>query len=167
MFSLDSKIQWCIRSVWKRNQDTLTAGRVIEITTDICKSDCQRSIMQTLSTASAAATAIQWLSAESEGPIHQVECEIDTGAGCNVMPLYMYKSLFGAKELMPTPVQIFGYGESPMANLGAWTITIHTDNRQPQMATCQMTDTRGYLILGRTTAQQVGYIDFQVVTPPA
>ena len=35
------------------------------------------------------------------------------------------------------------------------------------MATCQVTETRGYLILGRTTAQQIGYIDFPVVTPPA
>ena len=43
----------------EENQDTLTADRVIEIATDICNSDCQRSIMQTLSTASAAATAIQ------------------------------------------------------------------------------------------------------------
>ena len=104
-----------------------------------------------------------WLSATSEGPIHQVECEIDTGAGCNVMPLYM----FGDKELMPTSVQTFGYGESPIANLGACTITIHTSNKQSQMATSQVTDTRGYLILGRTTAQQIGYIDFPVVTPPA
>ena len=31
------------------------------------------------------------------------------------------------------------------------------------MATCQVTSARGYLILGRATAQQVGYIDF----PPA
>jgi len=108
-----------------------------------------------------------WLSTASEGPIHQVECEIDTGAGCNVMPLYMYKSLFGDKELMPTSVQNFGYGESAIAKLGACIITIHTSNKQPQMATCQVTDTRGHLILGRTTAQQVGYIDFPVVTPPA
>ena len=107
------------------------------------------------------------MSAASEGPIHQVECEIDTGARCNVMPLYMYKSLFGVYELMPTSVPMYGYGESPIANLGACIITIHTSNKQPQMATCQMTDTRGYLILGRTTAQQIGYIDFPVVTPPA
>ena len=33
--------------------------RVIEIATDIYNSDCQRSILQTLSTASAAATALQ------------------------------------------------------------------------------------------------------------
>ena len=68
---------------------------------------------------------------------------------------------------MPTPVQIFAYGESPIANLGACTITIHTSNKQIPMATCQVKDTRGYLILGRTTAQQVGYIDFPVVAPPA
>ena len=43
----------------EENQDMLTADRVIEIATDIYNSDCQRSIMQTLSTASAAATAIQ------------------------------------------------------------------------------------------------------------
>ena len=83
------------------------------------------------------------------------------------MPLYMYRSLFGGKELMPTSVQIFRYGESPIANLGACMITIHTSNNQPQMATCQVIDTRGYLILGRTTAQQVGYINFPMVTPPA
>ena len=109
-----------------------------------------------------------WLSTASGGPIYEVECEIDAGAGCNVMPLYLHKSLFGDKSLTPTSVQIFGYGESPVANLGACTIAIHTGDRQlPQMATCQVTDTRGYLILGRETAQQVGYIAFPEVTPPS
>ncbi|CAH3036641.1 unnamed protein product [Pocillopora meandrina] len=60
------------------------------------------------------------------------------------MPLYLHKSLFGDKSLTPTSVQIFGYGESPVANLGACTIAIHTgDRQQPQMATSQVTDTRG------------------------
>ena len=63
-------------------------------------------------------------------------------------------------------MQILGYGESPIANLGACTIAIYTGDRQkPQMATCQVTDTRGYLILGRETAQLVGYIAFPEVTP--
>ena len=83
------------------------------------------------------------------------------------MTLYMYKSLSGVNKLMPTSMQIYGYGESPIANLGACMITIHTSNKQPHMATCQVTDTRGYLILDRTTAQQIGYIDFPVVTSPA
>ena len=85
-----------------------------------------------------------WLSAASGGPIHQVECEIDTGAGCNITPLYMYKSLFGVNELMPTSVQIYGHGESPIANLGACIITIHTSNKQPQMVTCQVTHSSPY-----------------------
>ena len=42
------------------------------------------------------------------------------------MPLYLHKSLFGDKSLTPTSVQIFGYGESPVASLGECTIAIHT-----------------------------------------
>ena len=109
-----------------------------------------------------------WLSTASGGPIYEVECEIDSGAGCNVMPLYLHKSLFGDKSLTPTSVQIFRYGESPVANLGACTFAIHTgDRQQPQMATCQVTDTRGYLIPGRKTARQVGHIAFPEVTLPS
>lgn len=89
-----------------------------------------------------------WLSVANGGIIYQIECEINSGAGCDVMPLYLHKSLFGDKELLPTSVRIFDYGESPVANLGACTIAIHTGNSQdPQMATCQVTDTQGYLIL--------------------
>lgn len=42
-----------------KDQDSLTAERVIQIATIIYNSDCQRSIMQSLSTATAAVTAIQ------------------------------------------------------------------------------------------------------------
>ena len=42
----------------EENQDILTSDRVIEIATDLYNSDCQRSNMQTLSTASTAATVI-------------------------------------------------------------------------------------------------------------
>ena len=109
-----------------------------------------------------------WLSTASGGPIHQGECEIDTGAGCNVMPLYLYISLIGDKSLTPTSLQMFGYGESLVPSVGACTIVIHTgDRQQPQIATCQVTDTRGYLILGRESAQQVGYIAFPEVTKPS
>ena len=83
-----------------------------------------------------------WLTGANGGIIQQIECKIDSGAGCNVMLLYLHKSLFGDRELLPTSVHIFGYGESPVANLGACTIAIHTGNSQePQMATCQVTET--------------------------
>ena len=79
---------------------------------------------------------------------------------------FVSAQIFGDKILTPTSVQVFGYGESPVANLGACTIAIHTgDRQQPQMATCQVTDTRAYLILGRETAQQVGYFAFPDVPP--
>ena len=63
----------------KQNQDTLTADRVIEIATDICSSDCQRSIMQTLSTASAAATAIQ----QGSTQVHKLQGKSEKGHGKN------------------------------------------------------------------------------------
>lgn len=93
-----------------------------------------------------------WLSSPNGGPVQQVECEIDSGAECDVMPMYTYKSSFGNKEHLLTPVQIFGHRDSPIANIGACAITIHMGHKQPHTVTCQVTDTRGYLILGRGTA---------------
>ena len=65
-----------------------------------------------------------WLSTASGGPIRLNARSI--GVGCNVMPLYLHKSLFGDKSLTPISVQIFGYGESLVASLGECTIAIHT-----------------------------------------
>lgn len=85
-----------------------------------------------------------------------------------VILLYLHKSSFGDKELLPTSVQIFGYGESLVATLGACTIAIRTGNSQePQMAMYQVTDTQGYHMLGRETAQKVGYVAFFDVTRPS
>ena len=35
-----------------------------------------------------------WVSQHQNSPIHQIDCEVDTGAGCNVLPLYKAKELF-------------------------------------------------------------------------
>ena len=55
----------------EENQDTLKMYRVIEIATDIYMydRDCQRSIMQTVITGSAAATAIQ----QGSTPVHKLQ----------------------------------------------------------------------------------------------
>ncbi|PFX14801.1 Retrovirus-related Pol polyprotein from transposon 17.6 [Stylophora pistillata] len=55
----------------EEDQDSLTAERVIEIVTLLYNSDCQRSIMQTLSTATAATTAIQ----QGSTQIHKVQAK--------------------------------------------------------------------------------------------
>ena len=36
-----------------------------------------------------------WLVQSQDSKKHQVDVEIDTGAGCNVMPLYKVQKLFG------------------------------------------------------------------------
>ena len=59
----------------EEDQDSLTAERVIEIATLLYNSDCQRSIMQTLSTATAAATAIQ----QGSTQIHKVQTKHQKG----------------------------------------------------------------------------------------
>lgn len=59
----------------EEDQDSLTAERVIEIATLLYNSDCQRSIMQTLSTATAATTAIQ----QGSTQIHKVQAKYQKG----------------------------------------------------------------------------------------
>ncbi len=37
-----------------------------------------------------------WISEQSrDSPINQIDCEVDTGAGCNVLPMYKAAALFG------------------------------------------------------------------------
>ena len=36
-----------------------------------------------------------WIAQSQNSQKHQVDIEIDTGAGCNVMPLYKVHALFG------------------------------------------------------------------------
>ena len=36
-----------------------------------------------------------WIAQSQNSEMHQVDIEIDTGAGCNVMPLYKVHELFG------------------------------------------------------------------------
>jgi len=36
-----------------------------------------------------------WISQESSSQIFQIDCEVDTGASCNILPLYKAKALFG------------------------------------------------------------------------
>ena len=54
-----SKESKSLSKVFEEDQDSLTTERVIEIATLLYDSASQRSIMQTLSTATATATAIQ------------------------------------------------------------------------------------------------------------
>ena len=52
------------------------------------------------------------------------------------------------------------YGDSPVANKGLCTAILLTECQTPRKAKFQVTEMRGYLIVGRETVQQIGYIDF-------
>ena len=36
-----------------------------------------------------------WISRECSSQVFQISCEVDTGASCNILPLYKTKALFG------------------------------------------------------------------------
>ena len=61
---------------------------------------------------------------------------------------------------------ITGYGDSPVAYTGSCTAVLLTGSQAPRKALFQVTDTRGYLILGRETVWKIGYIHFLEITLP-
>jgi len=87
----------------EENQDTLKADRVIEIATDVHNSDCEISNMQTLSTASAAATAIEQGSTQLHEK-HWQDGKLEKGHGKN--DTYTY-TVYGASASDLNAVQCF------------------------------------------------------------
>ena len=62
-----------------------------------------------------------WLSQESSSQIFQIDCEVDTGASCNILPLYKAKALFGDDLKFGKPiVNLKSYHDSPVENLGSY-----------------------------------------------
>ena len=89
-----------------------------------------------------------WLTTQLDAWVCYFDCEFDSGAGCNVMPLYIYGSMFGNKKPKPCTVFINGYVDSPVKNHVSCTAIHLTECQEPQKAVFQVTDTRGYLIEG-------------------
>ena len=105
-----------------------------------------------------------WLTTQVDAQVHQFDCKGDLGAGYNIMPLYIYRSLFGE----PGPLTVFtdGHGDSPVKCQGLCTAVLFTGCQAPQKPVFQVTDTRQYFIFGHETIQKIGYIHFPRITPP-
>ena len=74
-----------------------------------------------------------WVSPQLDAQVHQFDCEVDSGAGCNkLLPLYIYRSLFRDKNLEYSTVLINGYGDSPVENEGSCTTVLLTGNQACQ-----------------------------------
>ena len=85
---------------------------------------------------------------------------------CNILPLYIYRSLFKDQRPEPPTILISGYGDSPVADQGSCIAVLLTGCQMPQRTVFQVTETSWYLILGGETVQQIGYIWFLKITPP-
>ena len=107
-----------------------------------------------------------WLATQLNAQVSQFDCEVDSGAGCNIISLYIYRSLSGDKKLEPPTVFIDGYDDSPVKKQGSCTVVLLTGCQVSQKEVFRVTDTRGYLILCCETAQQLGYIHFSKITSP-
>ena len=70
------------------------------------------------------------------------------------------------KKPEPPTVVINGYGDYPVKNHGSCKAILLTGNQAQQKVVFEVTDRRGYLILGHETAQQIGYIHFPRITLP-
>ena len=96
--------------------------------------------------------------------------EIDTGAGCNVMPLYKVKELFGqqwlVQRLSPSTVRIKAYSDQEVKVLGSIVLYMHTSEKTDRV-TWQVTNTTGVPILGKSQAKHMNYVRYLVIHAPA
>ena len=106
-----------------------------------------------------------WLSLEPNSPIQKLNCEVDTGAGCNVLPYSILKSTFGDVTLKLATVCIIAYDDNAVKVMGSCIIHAHSGKTVYKLE-CPVTKTEGYFILGRDTAVKTNYVNFSGVRPP-
>ena len=93
-----------------------------------------------------------WLSQESSSQIFQIDCEVDTGASCNILPLYKAKPLCGKDLKLGKPtVNLKGYNDSPVGNLGSCIVYLYHGNKIYRVL-CEVADSKGHMTLGRKQA---------------
>ena len=108
-----------------------------------------------------------WLSQESSSQVFQIDCEVDIGASCNILPLYKAKALFGADLKLGKPtVNLKGYNDSPVKNLRSCIVYLYHGNKTFRVL-CEVADSKGHMILGRKQALAMEYIRFPEIQKPA
>ena len=106
-----------------------------------------------------------WLTTHPKAQVHKFNYEVDTRAGCYIIPVHIFRSIFRDRRPELPHVIITGYDYSPVTNTGSCTAILITGCQVPRKAVFQVTDTRRYLILGRETVRKIGYRHFLKITP--
>ena len=109
-----------------------------------------------------------WVVQSRGSQVFQTHCEASTGAGCPILPAHTAQQLFGHEWLgqLNTPkVHIEAYGEQSVHNLGSCFLHLHIDNKAfPTIF--EVTNMTGPVILGRTQANAMGYVQFPQIWRP-
>ena len=108
-----------------------------------------------------------WFSQESSSQIFHIDCEVDTGASCNILPFYKAKALFGNDLKLGKPtVNLKGYNDSPVENLGSRIVYLYHGNKIFRVL-CEVADSKGHMILGRKQTLIMEYVNFPEIQKPA
>ena len=103
-------------------------------------------------------------SAVAGSQILQTDCEVNTEVGCNILPAHKAQQLFGQEwldQLDQPQVHIEAYGGQSVHSLGSCVWHLHIDNKAfPTIS--EVTNMTGPVILGRTQAKAMGYIQCKV-----
>ena len=107
-----------------------------------------------------------WISQESSSQVFEISFEDDTGASCNILPLYKAKALFGDDLRLGKPtVNLKGYNDSPVENLGSCVVYLYHGDKKYRVLT-EVADSKGHMILGRKQALLMEYVSFPKIQQP-
>ena len=107
-----------------------------------------------------------WISTTATSLVHKVNVEVDTGADCNVMPVYLFSKIFGSKQPEPSDARIQAYGGMPVTIVGKCTVIIHKSDGTQTSAVFQVTQHNGHAIIGRSTSRDIGYVNLPAIECP-
>ena len=107
-----------------------------------------------------------WISTTATSQVHKVNVEIDTGADCNVIPVYLFSKIFGNKQPESSKARIQAYGGMPVTIVGTCTVIIHKSDDTQTSAVFQVTRHNGDAIIGRSTSRDIGYVNFPTTDCP-
>ena len=107
-----------------------------------------------------------WISTTATSQVHKVSVEVDTGAACNVMTVYLFSKIFGNKQPESSNARIQAYGGMPVTIVGKCTVFIHNPVGRQTSAVFQVTHHNGHAIIGRSTSRDIGYVNFPAIDCP-
>ena len=107
-----------------------------------------------------------WISTTATSQVYKVNVEVDTGADCNIIPVYLFSKIFGSKQPESSDARIQAYGGMPVTIFGKCTVIIHKSDGTQTSAVYQVTHHNGHAIIGRSTSRDIGYVNLPAIECP-